>query len=146
MKRNRTIQFKAAFLLLIFALHSVIGYTCAADINFGLTATDYQNEEPAKYSDYVQSYDHLDSVLNGNDQHSIKNDCFKNKVARYKGLDKSNIRHAHVVVNNQRIAILNSFRSINFFNKAQNFEQEYKILSFHLPPPDIRVLIRSFQI
>jgi len=153
MKRNRTIQLKAAFLLLIFTLHTVIGYTCAADINFGLAATDFQNETPAEFSDYVQSYDHLHSALNDdrkqeNDlsQQAAKSDCFKNKAARYKSLDKINVRHAHVIVNNQRLAILTSFRTIDYFNKAQKFHQKYKILSFHLPPPDIRVLISSFQI
>ena len=47
MKRNISIQLKAAFLLLVFAFNTVVGFACAVGINMGFNAPHHHDEEEA---------------------------------------------------------------------------------------------------
>ena len=48
MKRNLSIQIKAATLLLVFAMNTLIGFACAVGVDMGFNRPHHQDEEIAK--------------------------------------------------------------------------------------------------
>ena len=48
MKRSRSIQIKAALLLLVFSLNTVIGFACAVGVDMGFNTPHHQDEVATK--------------------------------------------------------------------------------------------------
>ena len=44
MKRNKTIKFRAAFLLLVFGLNTVVGFACALGLDMGFNNSHQQEK------------------------------------------------------------------------------------------------------
>ena len=48
MKRNKSIQLKAAFLLIVFSLNTVIGFACAVGLDMGFNSHHHCQENAIK--------------------------------------------------------------------------------------------------
>ena len=155
MKRNITIRFKAAFLLTVFALNTVVGLACAMGIDMGFNRHHHHDEDEANETNVPfhadgKKHQHHDEIVkhhHDSKEDAEKGGCCNDKVINFQNLDKNLNQSANVAINALAfIAILSSFYGIDIFKPAQVSAQKYIDLFFHPPPPDIRVLIRSFQI
>ena len=134
MNRNTSIWLKATSLVLVFSLNTVVSFACAMGVNMGFNTIHHHHPEAVKH--------HHDSK-----EDAEKGGCCNDKVINFQNLDKNLIQNANTVINAPVfIANLSSLYGIGIFKPAQVSAKKYIDLFFHPPPPDIRVLIRSFQI
>ena len=154
MKRTSSIQFKAAFLLIVFALNTATGFACSVGIELGLNSTHHHEEETTTASLHVHAnekkHQHHDKAVehhHDSKTDSEKTGCCNDNVIKFQNLDKSLTQNTIVVITVPVFtAILSSFFGVNIFKQVQISEQKYIFDCFHPPPPDIRILIQSFQI
>ena len=154
MKRISSIQFKAAFLLLVFALNTAIGFACSVGIELGLNLTHHHDEETTRVSLHVHAdgkkHQHHDKAVkhhNDSKTDSEKSGCCNDNVIKFQNLDKSLTQNTIVVITVPVFAaILSSFFGVDIFKQVQVSEQKYIFDCFHPPPQDIRILIQRFQI
>ena len=172
MKRNSTLQVKAAFLLLVFALNTVVGFACAVRTNLGATKHQHTEEttgkgghEHANGSKHqhtipekkaVPAHMHADSKKHHHeaikneekpDGKSGKDDCCNNGVIKFQNLDKNLSQNTRLVIDNPEfISLFQAFPGVDLFKPSGISQQKNKARYFHPPPPDIRIIIQSFQI
>ena len=113
-------------------MNTVIGFACAIDIDMGFNSKHHK--EADKH--------HHDSK-----EDSEKGGCCNDKVIKFQNLDKSLNQQVAVSISTPLFTIiLNNFFGTDIFKQVQDSDQKYILNFFHPPPPDIRILIRSFQI
>lgn len=145
---NRSIQLKAAFLLVVFSLNTLVGFACTMGLNMGFNS-NHHKEEAVK----VQIHTHKDGKKHEhkNPQHSHKessnkkDDCCKEKVVKLQIADK-NLDYSQIVINQPVINLPDIFYQVPVFRIVKGNVQEFIACHFHPPPRDIRVDIQSFQI
>lgn len=150
---NRSIQFKAAFLLVVFSLNTLVGFACSLGINMGFNTT-HHSEEAAKTSIHThkdgKKHEHK-HVSGKKQQHSHKeatdkkDDCCKEKVVKIQIADK-NLDHSQTIINPPVIFLPGTIYQLPVYNIVKGNSQKYITSQFHPPPRDIRIAIRSFQI
>ena len=149
MKRNISLQFKAAFLLAVFSLNTVIGFGCAMGIDMGFNSKHHHDDDEEEMETTVQVggviHHHHNEVGNHHDEDSEKGGCCNDKVIKFQDLDK-NITQNALITAPEFVAILNNYFGKDILKSTVTAPQKYIVPFFHPPPPDIRVLIRSFQI
>ena len=155
MKRNISIQLKAAFLILVFGLNTVFGFACAVGVDMRFN-TSHHHEETTEVSIHVHAdgkkHEHHKSPAKHHHEENKsskkdKDDCCNDKIIKFQNLDKNLNQNAKTAVDAPVFAALfNSFLGINIFKAVQPSSQKYIIPDFHPPPTDIRIAIRSFQI
>jgi hypothetical protein len=172
MKRNSTIQVKAAFLLLVFALNTVVGFACAVRTNMGATTHQHTEETPGKgVHEHANGSKHHHTNpekkpatahihADGKKHHhqaikneenpagkSGKDDCCNNGVIKFQNLDKKLSQNTRLVIDNPVfISLFPAFPGVDLFKHSGVSQQKNKARYFHPPPPDIRIKIQSFQI
>lgn len=118
MKRTRTIQIKAVFLLVVFALNTMVGFACAVGMEF------------------ISHHHH--------DHHHADHCCNKN-VIQFSQLDKLLAQSVNTGIESPVAVIL--FPSFYLSYLAPSLKTEKQIpRQLFFDPPDIRVSIQSFQI
>ena len=132
MKRNRSIQLKAAFLLIVFALNTLIGFSCAVGIDMGFSNKHHHEAEATKHHHHSK-------------EDSEKGGCCSDKVIRFQNLDKDLNQNTGFSIPVFAVT-LSTFFSVDIFKQVQVSNQKHIVQFFHPPPPDIRILIQSFQI
>ena len=153
MKKNTPIRIKAAFLMIVFALNTVVGFACALGVDMGFNSKHHHDEEATEAGIHVHAdgtkHHHHDKA---NDHHHESKDdaekggCCNDKVINFQNLDKNLNQSANVAINALAfIAILSSFSGIDIFKPAQITPQRH-FAFFHPPPPDILIVIHRFQI
>ena len=155
MKRNITIWFKAAFLLTVFALNTVVGFACAMGIDMGFNKHHHHDGEEANettvhfHTDGKKHQHHDEAAKHHHDSNedSEKSGCCNDDVIKFQSLDINLSQSINAPINIPVfVATLSSFFGIAIFRQPQVSNQKHIDQFFHPPPPDIRVLIRSFQI
>ncbi len=160
MKIRRSIQFKAAFLLVVFSLNTLIGFACAAGIDMGFNRTHHHDEEATKVSmhEHANGKKHIHHNETGkhhdetsNHHHKSKDNkdnCCNDKVAQFSQLDKAVPPSLHLALNPIFFTpFISSFYNIDvLFSSQQKRAIKYFIRSHHPPIADIRIAIQSFQI
>ncbi len=149
-----TIQLKAALLLIVFLINTVIGFACAMGVDMGFNAKHHHNEEAIESAIHVhadgkkhQHHDEGPKHHHGSKEDSEKGGCCNDEVIKFQNLEKNlNQNHKKVIDPHIFATILNTLWGINFFNGAKPLPQEYKARVFHPPPPDILIAIQRFQI
>lgn len=159
MKGNTYIQFKAALLLIVFSMNTVIGFACAMGADMGYNNSHHEAEatevavhvhadgkkhhhenEPKKSHNDEPAANHHDKK-----DGSKKDDCCTNEVMQFQQLDKN--LAAKVSMNMPVfIAIITTYFGIDIFKTVKLPVDKYSARHFHPPPPDIRIAIQSFQI
>lgn len=149
---NKSIQLKAAFLLIVFSLNTMVGFACSIGVDMGFN-TSHHSGHAAKASVHIhkdgKKHDHkLEAGKKHTHKHSEtaskKDDCCKEKVVKLQTSDKA-LTHAQATVHTP-VFIVSSFFQFLSFNTVKGVPQKYIAYQFHPPPYDIRIAIQSFQI
>jgi hypothetical protein len=148
LKRNTTIQIKALFLLTVFALNTVVGFACGMGVDMGFNTKHHHDDEP-KASVHVHKdgkvHEHHNKA--GKDSHNKKDNCCNDQVLKFQSLDKAltqNTKSSAVAPDGcLRISVV---YGLEIYKASSEPTLKYIIPLSHPPPPDIRVLIQSFQI
>lgn len=162
MNKKISIQLKAAFLLLVFALNTVVGFACAIGVDRSFNAKHHHEEattpvvhvhsdgkkhihEKTSKHDYGKK-SHHDGEDNDNTKEN-KDNCCKDQVLKFEQLDKS---IANTFAYSSPVFFTDFMTS--FYYKGALYSSEdipkikYFVRSYHPPISDIRIAIRSFQI
>jgi hypothetical protein len=159
MTRKKSIQFKAAFLIILFSLNTIIGFACAIGINMGFNSNHHHADEAIETNMHLhaggEKHIHHNKAQNNhneadNDHHKSKDskdNCCNDKVLQFTQVDKS-VPQSFSVINP---IFFTSFVS-TFYNSEILFLSQgtlnikYFVRSHHPPISDIRIVIQSFQI
>ena len=155
MKKRRYIQFKAALLMIVFSLNTVIGFACAVGIDMGFNTSHHHDEEATEavvhvHKDGKKHVHHEDAKHETDKDHhkNGKDNCCHDKVIKFNEVDKSASHSFNAVVNPIFFtSFLASFYDINILYQSYvDTGIKYFVRSHHPPISDIRIAIRSFQI
>ena len=156
MNKNISIQLKAAFLIIVFSLNTMIGFACAIGIDMGFNATHHHEEEATeavvhihkdgkKHVHHNEAGKHHDEA-NSHKEKTDKDNCCNDKIVKITQLDK-NVPPSLSAISPVFFTILiSSFYNIDPLFTSQNVSIKYFVRSHHPPIPDIRIAIQSFQI
>lgn len=157
MNKNIPIQLKAAFLIIVFSLNTIIGFACAIGINMGFNTTNHHEQEETeaivhihkdgkKHVHHNAGGKHHDETNNHKEKNG-KDNCCHDKVIKITQIDKSIPQSLSALVSSVFfIAFISSFHSIDSLFTSQSVSIKYFVRSHHPPIPDIRIAIQSFQI
>jgi hypothetical protein len=159
MVTNKSIQLKAAFLLIVFSLNTIVGFACAVSIDIEFNSSPHHDDEVTETSMQV----HLDEKKHihqneatkhhdeaGNDNHKSKDgedSCCNDKVIQIAKLDKSVPQSLSVINPIIFLTIVSAFyNSEILFSSQVTPSIKYFVQNYHPPIFDIRLAIQSFQI
>ncbi|MBC7512013.1 MAG: hypothetical protein H7320_25210 [Ferruginibacter sp.] len=154
MKKSKFIQLKAAVLLMVFGLNTVVGFACNIGIDLGFNSIHHGDEKPTKIHVHAdgQKHDHHSQSV-GLQHKEMKKDnsekkgCCNNEVQKLQSLDKALNQNAKITIDAPVfVAILGTFFGIDIFNSAKAYPLKYVARFYYPPPTDIRIAIQSFQI
>ena len=149
MIKNKSIQLKAALLLIVFSLNTIIGFACAVGINMGFNS-HHHNEEATEIAVHVHADGKKHEHHNKGHHHKTKDEkdnCCNDKVTKFSQLDKSVPISATDITTIFFTTFISTFFNIDIlFSSQQNVSIKYFVRSHHPPIQDIRIAIQSFQI
>ena len=152
MKRTRSIQLKALFLLAVFSLNTMVGFACAAGLNMGFNTRHHHREEAVSPG---ISHHHHEGATHHHDEGASKaqktgedNNCCNDGVIKFSQVDKL---LAHAVNTGIELPIMLAPLHFLYQSHLSSISQGH---SQSLPAPrpyvagsrGIRVSIQSFQI
>lgn len=148
MKGKLSISLKAAFLLVVFLLNTVIGFACAVSIHNVTPHEEQQASEPHKHHDHSKLTEvHHDLT----DHHTTKNhkdQCCKDEVTKL--LKEAKVSPSKMSLSIQPttfFAILPTYCKLDALaSSLYQLNTKYFVRSYHPPIQDIRICIQSFQI
>jgi len=144
MKKITSIKLKAAFLLLVFALNTVVGVACSMGVNMGFNK--HHHDEPTVHVHADGKLHHHKHEKQQGHSHG-KDNCCNDAVVKFQQIDKNLAPSAQAISGAPIMAALVSpIFSIDIFATSQIAHTTRVIQYYHPPPPDIRVFIQSFQI
>lgn len=153
MGKTINIQLKAAFLLIVFGLNTMIGFACAMGVDMGFNTTHHVSEatEIHEHTDGVKHEHHNQAARHKNEEKKTekeeKKDCCTDDVQKLQSLDKAVNQNAKTVIDVPVFtAIISIFLGIEVYDLSKIYPPKYRVSFFYPPPPDIRVAIQSFQI
>jgi hypothetical protein len=158
MKPSETIKYKALFLLVTFSLNSIVGFACSVGVYMGFNSGHYcHDRDKQREHTGTNSYGHHHGVAS--QQHAAnhsstisftsqpEDNCCKDFVVGFHSMDKLLAKQ-----NSGQQKISDCAPSINILIAELNNIKELRPHLHNLPkevnylPPDIRILIQSFQI
>lgn len=173
--RISSIQFKAAFLLFVFSLSTIVGFACSVGLNTTLNADHHKkpdghqqkSHEHGKSHEHAASDDHHQKPVSHhehpadhhqeqadhhkqvkNSQENPEDNCCKEEVAKFEKGEKRTPQSFNY--NLQPLFVTLGF--INTFNRdvlASNLylpSNKYFVRNHHPPIADTRIAIQSFLI
>lgn len=159
MSKKLSIQVKAAILLIVFSLNTVVGFACGVGIDMGFNSTHHHDEEATETSVHIHAdgirHVHHDEVIKHHDEaannhHESKNgkdNCCNDMVKEFNQFDKS-LPHSVSFINPVFfVTFVSAFYNIDvLFHSQITPNTKYFVRSYHPPIPDVRIAIQSFQI
>lgn len=150
---KRSIELKAAFLLVVFSLNTLVGFACSMGVNMGFNTPHHKDEtvktEIHTHKDGKQHEHHHGSGKKQQHSHNEaadkKDDCCKGKVVKLQIADK-NLDHSQTIINQPVLILPGNFYLFPVYDLEKGKAQTYFASQFHPPPRDIRIAILSFQI
>ncbi len=162
---NTSIQIRAAFLLMVFALNTVVGFACSVGVDMGFNSKHHHDDEATEavvhihkdgkkhiHSENKESHGrgispNHDQANNPHKSGSDKDNCCNDKVKSFQQLDKSVPNSVKVIHPVFFTAFLASYYNINILPHT-DIVKDIKpfVRSYHPPISDIRIAIQSFQI
>lgn len=153
LKKSKTIQFKAALLLIVFSFNTLLGFACSLGLQMGYN--DHHHEvEVATAASHTEHHEHGSDQKHHEDkeQHHPNNessddDCCGNGVTSFNLVSKTIPQQVELVPQ-----VLFTAFTYSWFNSGilpyTNVAKDIKpfVRSHHPPIPDIRIAIQSFQI
>ena len=145
MKRKKSIQLKAAFLLIAFSLNMIIGFACSVGIDMGFNSHHHHGDETtilktSHHQGEAADKDHHDSNDN-------KDNCCNDSVMKFAQIDKSVPQSLNIISPTFLTAFISTHHGIDvLYTSYQSTSIKYFVRNYHPPIPDIRIAIQSFQI
>jgi len=149
MNRNKSIQLKAAFLLIVFSLNTVIGFACAVGLDMGFNSHHHEESaiEVTENHHHNKSHHHDEADIHHHQTNNNKDNCCNDEVMKFQQVDKAIASSVTLVSPIFFTSFLASFYNIDIFSsKNRTSDIKYFVRSHHPPIPDIRIAIQSFQI
>ena len=158
MKKIKSIQLKAALLLIVFSLNTIIGFACAVGLDMGFNSHHHEEEStdvPVHSHSDGKHHQHRNKVKNHHqeaDNHlqkttSDEDNCCHNKVTQILQQDKVIATSINIISPVFFTALTSSFYNVDaLLSNGADSHVKHFIRRHHPPIPDIRVAIQSFQI
>lgn len=147
MKRNTSIKIKALFLLTVFALNTVVGFACAMGVDMGFNTEHHNNESKPTVHVHKDGKAHQHNKKTEKDNHNKKGNCCNDQVLKFQNLDKTLKQSTKSLAVAPDYSIkISAVYGLEIYKASSKPTLKYIIPLSHPPPPDIRVLIQSFQI
>lgn len=146
MKQNPSIRLKAAFLLFVFSLNTVIGFACSIGMDGSFSRPHHKHENAdIHHKDTGHHHSHK-AAKNAFRASHDKGHCCNDEVIKYASVDKVSPQSP-----GSTVVFITAF--LSSFRQAENLayppvivRDKYFVRSHHPPITDIRVAIQSFQI
>lgn len=165
LKPNTSIKLKAAFLLVVFALNTVVGFACSVGVDMGFNTKHHEENEATEavvhihkdgkkhiHHEKKESHSHdkahkHDQASNHEKSDSEKGNCCTDDVKEFQDIAKSVPSSVSLIHPVFFIAFLASYYDISLLPYT-DVVRDIKpfVRSYHPPIPDIRIAIQSFQI
>ena len=154
MKKNKSIQFKAAILLLTFSLNMVVGFACAIGINLGYKNSHHHDTIAVKVHTHAngQKHEHTNKVVHHHEKSKNNNSeknggCCNDTVIKISKIEKaipqSSIASSLIFFT----SYIKCYYNLDTFYPSQNSDTlRYFLQNYHPPIADIRIAIQSFLI
>jgi hypothetical protein len=154
MKKNISIQLKAAALLIVFSLNTILGFACAIGIDMGYNSKHHHHDEIKNtetmhedVGDKQHQHQHENKHQHDLKKSTEKNDCCNDNAISFQKIDKALDSSLNTLVKLPAFVLLvNDFQTADIYKYAALQTHQYFVPLFHPPPPDILVLIGRFQI
>jgi len=163
MRNITSIQIKAALLLFVFGLNTIVGFACSVGVDMGFNSGHHHDEATVavvhihkdgkkhvhhdKKNTSAHTKSHHDALSNRHENpQQGKDDCCNDKVLKFEQLDKSVPHSFNAIHPTFLITFFDVFYDIALPSPGivKNIRQFAR--SYHPPIPDIRIAIQSFQI
>lgn len=155
MKINKSIQLKAAILLTVFALNTVVSFACSLGLKMGYNNHHHEQESKAATSGHhhegavaAHHSHHHNEVAAGHHQNDVpeKDDCCNKNAVQIQHADKSLVHAAGFIIKAPVfVAFMSAYLGLEMKHDKLITGVRY-FVSRYYPPPDIRIAIQSFQI
>jgi len=149
MNRNKSIQIKAAFLLIAFSLNTVIGFACAVGLDMGFNSHHHEESaiEVTENHHHDKSHHNDEADIHHHQTNNNKDNCCNDGVMKFQQVDK-NIATSFSLINPLFFtSFLASYYNIDILSSNNRISDvKYFVRRHHPPIPDIRIAIQSFQI
>ncbi|HET7117794.1 MAG TPA: hypothetical protein VFI29_14970 [Hanamia sp.] len=149
MNQIRSIQYKAAFLLIAFSLNTVIGFACAVGLDMGFNSHCHEQNaiEATGNCHHDKSHHHGEAEIQHHKANNEKDNCCNDGVIKFQKIDKAISSSANMINPVFFASFANSFYNIDILSSSNKTENtKYFARRYRPPIPDIRVAIQSFQI
>ena len=154
MNTNVSIRVKAAFLLIVFALNTMVGFACALGMDMGFNAHHHDEEETKSavhiHADGMKHVHHEEAVNHEKANHHSgdeNDDCCHNKVTKIAQADKALPQSLSLVHPLFFTAFVSAFYNSDILTTSSAAKDiKHFVRSYHPPIPNIRIAIQSFQI
>lgn len=152
MKRNISIQFKAAFLVMVFALNTLIGFACAMGVDMSFNTSHHHEEEATVAVVHTHTngkkHQHKKASEHHTDQNKDeKGGCCNDAVIKFSQVEKSVPQPGVIISPVFFTSFVAPWFDIDIFYSSQaSASIKYFVRNFHPPPPDILIAIQRFQI
>lgn len=149
MHQNKSIQFKAAFLLLVFSMNIGVGFACAVGLDDLILGNDHHGHDNTKIHVHKDGSKHVHHSHKAKHQHDKKEkeNCCSDTVVKLALVDKSVPQTNGIISPVFYTAFIAAYYNITVPVHSQaKTSTRYFVRSYHPPIPDIRIAIQSFQI
>jgi len=149
MKSNKSIQFKAVFLLIAFSLNTVIGFACAVGLDMGFNSHHHEQNaiEDTGIHHHNKSHHHGEADIHHHTANNEKDNCCNGGVMKFQKMDKalsSSINTINPVFFTSFVTTFFNIGISSSYSKISGIK--YFSRRYRPPIPDIRIAIQSFQI
>ncbi len=148
MKRNISIQLKAALLLVVFGLNTMVGFACAIGVDMGFNSNHHEEEETeVSVHTHKDGKKHHHEAEHKHKDSDKKDDCCNDKVLKIFQTDKAVPQFAKLISPTFATVFIPAYYTINISYPSQvSTSNKYYVRGHHPPILDIRIAIQSFQI
>lgn len=163
MKRNKYIQIKALFLLIVFSLNTITGFACAVGLDMVFNSHHHkestvpiaEHHDHNKSHPHVESHQHDEAEVHHHDKADVNHpssgndndNCCNDEVMKFQKMDKAIASSVTLISPVFFTSFLASFYNIDILSSNNRISEiKYFVRSHHPPIPDIRIAIQSFQI
>ena len=137
-------------------MNTAIGFACAVGVDMGFNSKHHDDDdEEVTEAIHIHTggarhlhHDESDKHYHDTKEDSENDGCCNPDVIKFQDLDKTLAKNINYTIQVPvLVAVLNSFSGITTALNYSYIPSKKLILRFfHPPPPDIRILIQSFQI
>ena len=160
MKRTASIKIKAAFLLIVLALNTVVGFACAMGVHMGFNAPHHEEENAGSVTVHVHAngkkhhhtassnrHNNNETTHKHNKKKGEKEGCCNDEVLKFQNLDKQVNQNAKIsIVAPVLTSYIAAFWGIDLVTLLTDPPQKLRVRFFYPPPPDILISIQKFQV